>query len=168
MSGTIKVREKGDNKFHLLDETESIPVGSSIDATHGHVSLASAKKGGGKQKTVFFDGRFSVHQNKKTGLTDIKLEGGNLSSCNKGKQSSVVARKKKNKRKLWGHGKGHTRTSGHKGSGTVRGTFWLTADRCDGTFFKVKEGTVVVRDFTRHRTVVLHKGEHYLAPAHKK
>ena len=68
-------------------------------------------------------------------------------------------------RRLWGHGKGRTRTSGNNGSGTVRGTFWLTEDRCDGTFFRVKQGVVAVRDFTRHRTVVLHAGQHYLAPA---
>ena len=170
VSGKIKVREKGDKTFHVLDETESIPVGSSVDATSGHVAISSAKKGGGKQKTVFFDGRFSVHQNKKTGLTDLKLEGGNFGSCGKGgRNHGVLARKKKKKKKrhLWGHGKGHTRTSGHNGSGTVRGTFWLTADYCNGTYFKVKEGTVVVRDFTRHRTVTLHKGEHYFAPAHR-
>jgi hypothetical protein len=29
----------------------------------------------------------------------------------------------------------------------------------------VKQGVVAVRDFTRHRTVALHAGQHYLAPA---
>jgi hypothetical protein len=38
-------------------------------------------------------------------------------------------------------------------------------DRCDGTLTRVVSGTVVVRDFTRDRTVVLHAGERYLARA---
>jgi len=162
-SGKVLVREKGSNKFHVLTGTESIPVGSSIDATRGKVKLASAKKGGGTQSTVFFDGRFNVRQSRRTALTDVRLEGGNFSSCRGGARSAAVDRRVL--RRLWGHGKGRTRTSGHNGSGTVRGTFWLTEDRCDGTFFKVRQGVVVVRDFTRHRTVVLHEGEQYLAPA---
>ena len=41
----------------------------------------------------------------------------------------------------------------------MRGTTWLTADRCDGTLTRVVTGSVVVRDFTLHRTVVVHAGE---------
>src|SRR3954453_18195910 len=44
-AGRILVREKGTKKFHVLRGKESIPVGSSVDATKGKVSLASAKKG---------------------------------------------------------------------------------------------------------------------------
>jgi DNA-binding beta-propeller fold protein YncE len=163
VSGKILVRAKGQRKFHVLSGSESIPVGSSVDATHGRVRLATARKGRGTQRTVFFDGRFSVRQNRRTDLTDIRLEGGGLGSCRGGSRSAKGASTVL--RRLWGHGKGHTRTSGHNGSGTVRGTFWLTEDRCDGTLFKVRQGVVVVRDFTRHRTVVLHAGQRYLAPA---
>jgi hypothetical protein len=163
VSGTIRFREPGEKKFHVLGPSQSIPVGSSIDATNGTVRLFAAKKGGGTQKAVFFDGRFSAHQSKRSTLTNLRLEGGNPGACRGaargGKGSSRVLRR------LWGHGKGRTRTSGNNGSGTVRGTFWLTEDRCDGTFFRVKQGVVAVRDFTRHRTVVLHAGQHYLAPA---
>ena len=159
VSGTIRFRPPGENKFQVLGPSQTIPVGSSIDSTDGKVRLFAAKKGGGTQKAVFFDGQFSVHQSKRSTLTDLKLEGGR--SCPGG--SGKVARRAG--RRLWGHGKGRTRTSGNNGSGTVRGTFWLTEDRCDGTFFRVKQGTVAVRDFTRHRTVILHAGQHYLAPA---
>jgi len=163
VSGTIRVRDKGDNKFHVLSGKESIPVGSSVDATKGKVRLASAKKRKGTQTMVFFDGRFKVRQNRRTALTDINLEGGNFGSCKSGARRAPTSHRVL--RRLWGHGKGRTRTSGHNGSGTVRGTFWLTEDRCDGTFFKVRQGVVVVRDFTRHRTVTLHAGQDYLAPA---
>ena len=163
VSGTIRVRDRGDRRFHRLRGKESILVGSSVDATKGKVRLTSAKKNGGKQSTVFFDGRFNVHQFRRGGLVDIKLEGGNFRACGSGARDAKAA--PRTVRRLWGHGRGHTRTSGHSGSGTVRSTFWLTVDRCDGTFFKVKQGTVVVRDFTLHRTVILNAGEQYLAPA---
>ena len=48
---------------------------------------------------------------------------------------------------LWGNGKGKFRTNGKYSSATVRGTIWLTQDRCDGTLTTVKRGTVSVRDF---------------------
>jgi hypothetical protein len=36
-------------------------------------------------------------------------------------------------------------------------------DTCSGTLTVVKKGSVVVRDFRRHRKVVLKKGHRYLA-----
>jgi hypothetical protein len=82
---------------------------------------------------------------------------------------------------LYGHSHGHYGTKGHHGSGSVPGgmstktysistageTDWLTSELCEGTYFKVDKGVLRVRDFTRHRTVTLHAGEHYLAPAHR-
>ena len=45
----------------------------------------------------------------------------------------------------------------------MRGTIWLTEDRCNGTFFKVKRGVVGVRDFAKRKTVSLRAGKSYLA-----
>jgi hypothetical protein len=67
--------------------------------------------------------------------------------------------------KLWGSGKGRFRTKGRYSSATVRGTIWLTADRCDGTLTIVKRGTVSVRDLRRHKTVKVKAGHSYLARA---
>ena len=53
--------------------------------------------------------------------------------------------------KLWGNGKGRFRTNGKYSAATVRGTIWLTEDRCDGTLTTVKRGTVSVRDLRRRR-----------------
>ena len=53
--------------------------------------------------------------------------------------------------RLWGNGKGRFRTNGKYSSATVRGTIWLTTDRCDGTLTTVKRGTVSVRDLRRKR-----------------
>lgn len=69
-------------------------------------------------------------------------------------------------RRLWArdnHGRFGTR--GRYGAASVRGTAWLTEDRCDGTLTRVSRGTVVVHDFARHRNVVVSAGHGYLARA---
>jgi hypothetical protein len=38
-------------------------------------------------------------------------------------------------------------------------------DRCDGTLTRVRRGTVVVRDFRRRKSIVVHAGHSYLARA---
>ena len=60
------------------------------------------------------------------------------------------------------------RTKGRYSAGTVRGTQWDTTDRCDGTLTKVKRGTVQVKDFHRHKTILVHAHHSYLARAFKK
>ena len=76
-------------------------------------------------------------------------------------------KKKKPVRRLWGHGKGRFRTKGRYSSATVRGTEWVTTDRCDGTLTSVTQGVVSVRDFTRNKTVSVAAGKSYLAPSHR-
>jgi hypothetical protein len=45
----------------------------------------------------------------------------------------------------------------------VRGTKYLVKDSCKGTMTIVTEGRVVVRDFRKHRTVIVRAGHRYLA-----
>ena len=45
----------------------------------------------------------------------------------------------------------------------MRGTRWLTKDTCAGTLTVVTHGAVVVRDFARHRNVVVKAGHRYFA-----
>ena len=59
--------------------------------------------------------------------------------------------------------KGKFSTKGKYAAATVRGTKWTTADRCDGTQVHVNSGSVAVTDLVRHKTVVLHGGQSYLA-----
>jgi hypothetical protein len=71
---------------------------------------------------------------------------------------------KKPPRSLWGqdhHGRFQVR--GRGSVATVRGTRWLTQDRCDGTLTRVTQGAVAVRDLHRHKTVVVQHGHSYLA-----
>ena len=44
-------------------------------------------------------------------------------------------------RHLWGDGKGDFQTRGRGAAATVRGTIWLTEDRCDGTLVRVRRGS---------------------------
>jgi ferric-dicitrate binding protein FerR (iron transport regulator) len=60
---------------------------------------------------------------------------------------------------------GRFRTTGRFAAGTVRGTEWGVRDRCDGTLVVVTRGTVTVRDFRHHRSVVVQGGHAYLASA---
>ncbi|MGZ4174365.1 MAG: hypothetical protein ACXVQR_07795, partial [Solirubrobacteraceae bacterium] len=71
-------------------------------------------------------------------------------------------RGKPKKRRLWGNSSRGFRTRGRYGSASVRGTIWLTEDRCDGTFFQVAKGTVFVLDFVRHKTVRITAHHSYL------
>jgi hypothetical protein len=70
-------------------------------------------------------------------------------------------------RSLWGKGTGKFRTKSRFSSATVRGTNWLSIDRCDGSLTVVREGIVEVFDFTLRKTVQVGAGEQYLAPAKK-
>ncbi len=47
----------------------------------------------------------------------------------------------------------------------MRGTKWLTKDTCAGTLTRVMQGSVVVRDLVKHRTVLVKRGKQYLARA---
>ena len=45
----------------------------------------------------------------------------------------------------------------------MRGTKWLTEDRCDSTKISVKRGTVMVRDFVKKKNKIVKKGQSYVA-----
>ena len=122
-------------------------------------------------------GTFKVKQSVPKGnraaalTTDITLAGeASRSQCASARGASAAAVSKKKGPhavlgKLWGNGKGKFRTNGKYSSATVRGTIWLTTDRCDGTLTTVKRGTVRVRDLRRHKTVTVKAGHSYLARA---
>lgn len=163
-AGTVFVTLPNGKKTKLK-EGQTIPVGSIVDATRGKVVLTSVNRKGETQTAVFFGGVFLVQQHEGSGLVILKLRG--ALNCGKAARSGRVAgrleRGGKKSRKLWGSGKGNFRTEGNNGSATVRGTIWLTEDRCSGTFFKVNQGVVTIRDFGASETFQLGKGKSYLA-----
>ncbi|MGE0066530.1 MAG: hypothetical protein AB7T48_04165 [Solirubrobacterales bacterium] len=162
-SGTIYIKVPGQKKQTKLKEGQLIPVGSVIDATNGKVTLTSVNKAGETQTAVFYGGKFLVAQKDGSGLVVLKLQGGNFNSCKGSARSSGATASGRAGRRLWGSGKGKFRTEGSYGSATVRGTVWLTEDRCGGTFFKTKKGVVSIRDFAAGTNFSLPAGKSYLA-----
>jgi flagellar basal body rod protein FlgF len=70
-------------------------------------------------------------------------------------------------RSLWGRDRsGKFRTHGRDSVATVRGTTWLTVDRCDGTLTVVKAGAVSVRERRTHRSFLVRAGSRHLARRH--
>jgi hypothetical protein len=164
--GAVKVRLKGTNTFVPLTGNVSVPTGSELDTTKGSVTLVSALDTRGHAQTgTFSGGRFKVKQfTSGKGMTDLYLSGPKPGRCSAPNRASASKVATKRKRSLWGKdNKGRFRTHGADSVATVRGTRWLTQDRCDGTLTRVTEGSVVVRDLRRKRTKVVRAGQSYLA-----
>jgi hypothetical protein len=154
-----------------------LPVGSIVETAKGRVELtaAAATSGSETMKAQFYEGRFQIRQvrqgrrgaMRRKLFTQLPLQGGNFRSvCGTGSRALAAQRKKRSKKKvrhLWGDGKGDFQTRGRGAAATVRGTIWLTEDRCDGTLVRVRRGRVAVRDLRLRRTIILRAGESYVA-----
>jgi len=166
--GQVKVRIKGTKTFVPLADDVSVPTGSELDTTKGTVTLVSALDRTGRTQTgTFSRGRFTVRQSKRgRGMVDLYLSGPTPGRCAAPKRASAskAARRKPKTRSLWGRDNhGRFRTHGSDSVATVRGTRWLTRDRCDGTLTRVTQGSVVVRETHRNRTKIVRAGHSYLA-----
>jgi hypothetical protein len=166
VKGTVRVRRPNGHGFEELDTGESIPVGSLVDTRQGTVRLSSALDSDGHtQSGVFSGGLFSVTQTS-GGMTDLYLRGGSFAACRAGGSLNAVTgtTRRRTVRSLWGRDhSGRFRTHGRDSVATVRGTTWLTRDRCDGTLTVVKAGAVDVRERGTHRKVVVRAGGRHLA-----
>jgi streptogramin lyase len=164
--GVVTVKLKGTKNFVPLTGNVSVPTGSELDAAKGTVKLLSALDSRGHVQTGTFNGgRFMVKQSKSgKGMTDLYLRGPKPGRCAAPNRATASAQSKNRKRSLWGKdNKGRFRTHGKDSVATVRGTRWLTEDRCDGTLTRVTQGSVVVKDLRRKRTKVVRAGHSYLA-----
>jgi hypothetical protein len=169
-TGTVKVKVPGAAGYVNVNDLASLPVGSILDTRDGSITLRSALPDGKTQAGIFHGGLFEVRQ-ASGGLTELVLRGA-LTGCPKAStaRAAATSKKKKKKRKpprrLWGKdSNGSFRTRGGNSVATVRGTQWFVEDRCDGTLTRVSAGSVRVFDKARHRTVIVHAGHSYLAPA---
>ncbi len=164
-SGNVFVRIGTTDEYRELTQDEGVPFGTVIDATDGHVRV-TAVVDGVLQTAEFWGGTFVVKQ-AKDGWIEVRLFG--KLKCKNGKpvtakpKQAVRLVKRKSKPKAWGNGKGKFRTKGVNSTASVRGTKWLVEERCSGTFTKVKRGSVRVRDFPKHKTVIVKAGKNYLA-----
>jgi hypothetical protein len=147
----------------------TIPYGANVDVTNGTLDMSTETGnvtvfGGGGLPSAFKLARSS--SNNQT-VVEMRLTGGNFSSCGKRALSASEKKKKKKIRHLWAKGKGRFRTKARFSSASVRGTYWLTEDRCGGSFTQVKEGVVSVRDLVRRKTVNVRAGRSYWAASRK-
>jgi DNA-binding beta-propeller fold protein YncE len=163
LSGSVRVRLPGSAAYVGLSEVTELPLGSLLDTRRGRVEIATIrrKRGGRVQRGRFYGGLFQVQQRRRDKYVTVIALRGALPGCpSKGEVSAAAATRK---RKVWGDGNGRFRTRGRYSSGAVRGTKWLTVDRCDGTLTLVRRGRVAVRDFVLKKTVILRAGRRYLA-----
>jgi DNA-binding beta-propeller fold protein YncE len=161
VSGQVRVRLPGEERFQPLPDIEELPMGSTIDTRRGRVELTTVRDRRNQlQEGVFYAGLFTVRQRAKDRfITDLVLKG-RIGPCPRRGQASIA---RVSRRRLWGSGRGRFRSRGRYSSAAVRGTRWLVEDTCDGTLTRVREGRVTVRDFVRDRRIVLRRGQRYLA-----
>jgi hypothetical protein len=148
VSGDVDVRPAGARRYRELTARARFPVGVTVDAQEGAVRLIVSRGGGAVSKAVFSQGKFTVTQQRGDDpLATLTLTGPSYADVCDG--ASTAAKRRKRVRRLWGDGAGSFRTSGRYSAATVRGTRWLTEDRCDGTVTRVVRGEVEVDDFLR-------------------
>ena len=163
ITGTVLVQEPGQDEFRSVPDPEQISLGSVVDTRQGHVDVVTALNDQGEtQVAEFWAGRFGLTQ---TGGQSPYTEFELITPPKKKSGSRPASERRRGSGRLWGRGKCKCRTRGRHSSGTVRGTWWLTIDRRNGTLTKVKQGTVEVRDHSLKKTIKLKAGERYLARA---
>jgi streptogramin lyase len=167
ISGVVLVRVPGSARLVPLDSARDIPIGSVIDAQRGVVRLTTAVNTAGKlQSATLWQGSFAVGQRPGHGMTTFTLPRPSRCDAQAGhaRTSAASMARAKAPPTLWAkdtHGQYSTR--GQNSVATVRGTYWETINRCDGTLTTVKQGLVSVRDLHRHRSVLVRAGHSYLA-----
>jgi len=191
VSGVVLVKVNG--HFIPLTELTQIPKNTVIDARHGTLTLTSAAGSpapardtaakGKKHKTPTQKGTFSgaiFKLSQATGgagkglvtlaIVENAFSGApNYSSCkaHKAADPAATAASSRTLQLLHASAKGKFSTKGRYSAATVLGTKWTIADRCDGTLTHDITDAVAVTDFVRHKTIILHAGQSYLARARK-
>jgi len=174
ISGTVSVRLKGTTRFVPLSGTTTIPDGSEVEATNGHVLITVATLTPGKTQTAeVWGGRFLIDQEHAgSGETHFILSLP-LTDCPRvalprGAAAALAAAAKHSSdpksRHLWvSEGGGSWGTNGRYVSTTVEGTHWLTLDECDRSEVQVVSGKVQVHDLIHNKSKVLTAGQSYIA-----
>jgi hypothetical protein len=175
VSGVVRYRAPGSTSFVRLVGSKTIPVGSIVDTSAGTVALTTAVDAAGATQTANFSkGEFVLTQSTTAALTALTLTGSSFAACRTGAtvrtaglsaRAGASGKSKRVIRQLRGQGSGKFRTKGRYSAATVRGTTWVTQDRCDGTLIKVIQGTVAVRIKRTGKTALVAAGKSLLAPA---
>ncbi len=174
LSGTVLVKLKGAQTPQPLMGADNIPVGSLVDAEHGALVLTTAvNRQGLTQSATVWSGSFVLQQDPAAGgMTTFVMRSARPGDCSTHRRraghlaAAASAKSHKAPPTLWAKDEnGHFSTRGQNSVATVRGTWWGTVERCDGTLTVVRRGLVSVRSLHRHRTVLVSAGHSYLARA---
>jgi streptogramin lyase len=185
VSGVVLVKDRRGLMVPLA-AAANVPAGTTIDATHGVVSLTTALPGGHEQSAEVWGGMFGFKQRTAGGgMTDLYPQGplgpcparrglarASISSTSftrsvgSSDRLRATAAGKRAKRQLWSKDSGGRYTThGANSAATVLGTEWLTVDSCKGTLTQVRRGLVRVRDLHTGQQVLVRAGHSYLARA---
>ena len=173
VGGSVTIKLPGSSTFTSVSSTTNIPVGSTIDAQSGTVSLTIALPNGGSQTGEFYDGEFVFTQSE-DGTAVETLAGSSFADCprppnrQRGSARDAAAKKKPTTvvRHLWGNAHGKYTTNGRYGSASVSGTVWETEDLCDGTLIRaIKDNVIVVAFAHRHKKHNVRQGQSFFIPA---
>jgi hypothetical protein len=161
VSGQVLVELPGKTTFTAESGGHSLPVGTTVDTTHGEIALTAAAGGGRVTHGKFYDGEFRITQHRagSSELSVLTLTG-SPASCAADDARTARAQPKK---RLWGNATGNFQTVARYAAATERGTKWLTEDSCAGTLVQVTQGEVSVDDFAHHRTFTLTAPHSFLA-----
>jgi hypothetical protein len=172
VSGTVLVKLPGSKTFSKLTSAADLPLGSTIDVTHGRVKLTVSLPRGLTQTGQFYGGEFVLTQ-ASSGMTVLTLAGGSYAACPASAQSAaadagstgaggattnakyLAAATESSTaviHQLWGDAHGEYTTKGRYGSAQVSGAIWLTQDRCDGTYVKVTKNNAIVVAYAHPQT----------------
>jgi hypothetical protein len=177
VEGSVKIKQPGQQGYSPLGGLAEIPVNSVIDTRGGKVELTAATGTLGEtnsdQSVQFFQGLFRIKQAAAQNAVAIaklvqklrcpKRKGGQAKASKSSGPVATTARKRR-RRRVWGSGTGSYGTAGSGGTGSVRGTTWLTKDTCKGTLFKVTEGIgITVFDKDLKKSIPLGPGQQYFA-----
>lgn len=180
-AGTVKVKEPGKKRkkkgFKTFKKVESVRVNSVLDTRGGRVEVTAATGSYGDttpdQSVAFYDGvirlvQAHAHNAQATAKLVGRLAcpggGGGKAKAGKASGGPLATTSRRRRRSVWGSGHGNYGTAGSGGTGSVRGTTWLTRDTCHGTLFRVTEGLgIVVHDRGLGRNVFLSPGQSYFA-----
>jgi hypothetical protein len=168
VSGTVLGHPPDDPNFRRITGAANLVMGWTLDVTKGRARLSTEGSRATQQSVDAFEGFFTIQQTASSPVTDLLLRSGNFDAvCGSGGVdiARASANNSKTVRHLWASGKGKFRTKGRFAAAVIRGTQWLTEDRCDGTLVTVKTGAVAVFDQTLQKTVVVRAGSTYLARA---
>jgi hypothetical protein len=162
LSGKVFVKLPGASGFVLLSGLRQVPFGTIVDASHGKVTVTSAKPGGGTESLTLYGGELELTQ-AHNGLVTAALVGGDFSVCPKTQRHKRLAHASRSSRKhvvrkLWAEGHGSYSTKGNYATGAVLGTRWLTEDMCGGTLIRVFTDKVRVRNLVTHRSRIVKAG----------